>query len=61
MSCGVPRHEIHIRGDADRLRQLLLILLDNACRYTAADGEIAISLVSKKPYAVVTVRDTVTG
>ena len=43
VSCGVPRHEIHIRGDADRLRQLLLILLDNACRYTPADGEIAIT------------------
>ncbi len=61
VSCGVPRHEIHIRGDADRLRQLLLILLDNACRYTPADGEIAISLASKKPYAVVTVRDTGIG
>jgi signal transduction histidine kinase len=61
VSCGVPRREIHIRGDADRLRQLLLILLDNACRYTPANGEIAISLAAKKPYAVVTVRDTGIG
>jgi DNA-binding response OmpR family regulator/HAMP domain-containing protein len=61
VSCGVPRHEIHVRGDADRLRQLLLILLDNACRYTPADGEIAIRLATKKPYAVVTVRDTGIG
>jgi signal transduction histidine kinase len=61
VSCGMPRHEIHIRGDADRLRQLLLILLDNACRYTPAEGEIALSLASKKPYAVVTVRDSGIG
>ena len=61
LSCGVPRQEIRVRGDADRLRQLLLILLDNACRYTPADGEIAITLAASKPYAVVTVRDTGIG
>jgi two-component system OmpR family sensor kinase len=61
VSCGVPRQEIHVRGDADRLRQLLLILLDNACRYTPAKGEIALSLAAQKPYAVMTVRDTGIG
>jgi signal transduction histidine kinase len=61
VSCGVPRQEIRVRGDADRLRQLLLILLDNACRYTPADGEIAITLAASEPYAVVTVRDTGIG
>jgi signal transduction histidine kinase len=61
VSCSVPRQEIRVRGDADRLRQLLLILLDNACRYTPADGEIAIALAARKPYAVVTMRDTGIG
>jgi signal transduction histidine kinase len=61
VSCAVPREAIHIRGDPDRLRQVLLIVLDNACRYTPPDGEISITLTSARPYAVVTVRDTGIG
>ena len=61
VSCAVPREAIHIRGDPDRLRQVLLIVLDNACRYTPPDGEILITLTSARPYAVVTVRDTGIG
>ena len=61
VSCEVPTEPIRVRGDADRLRQLLLIILDNACRYTPADGEIAITLAASGPYAVVTVRDTGIG
>jgi hypothetical protein len=52
---------IHIRGDADRLRQLLLILLDNACRYTPGGGQISLELGTSGPYAVVTVSDTGIG
>ncbi|MGH6898979.1 MAG: sensor histidine kinase [Geminicoccaceae bacterium] len=61
VSCAVPQESVRIRGDPDRLRQLLLLLLDNACRYTPADGEVSITLTSARPYAVVTVRDTGIG
>ena len=61
VSCAVPRETMHIHGDPDRLRQVLLIVLDNACRYTAQGGEISITLTSARPYAVVTVRDTGIG
>ncbi|MGH6885802.1 MAG: sensor histidine kinase, partial [Geminicoccales bacterium] len=61
VSCAVPQGPVRIRGDPDRLRQLLLLLLDNACRYTPADGEVSITLASARPYAVVTVRDTGIG
>jgi two-component system, OmpR family, sensor kinase len=61
VSCAVPQESVRIRGDPDRLRQLLLLLLDNACRYTPADGEVSITLTSARPCAVVTVRDTGIG
>ena len=56
-----PPEAIHIRGDADRLRQLLLILIDNATHYTPSGGEIAIGLSADERYAVVSVSDTGIG
>ena len=56
-----PPEAIHIRGDADRLRQLLLILIDNATHYTPSGGEIAIGLGADERYAVVSVSDTGIG
>jgi two-component system, OmpR family, sensor kinase len=57
----VPAEAIHVRGAADRLRQLLLILIDNATRYTPTGGEIAIQLGAEEGYAVVSVSDTGVG
>ena len=50
-----------VGGDPDRLKQLLLILLDNAVRYTPASGRISVSLARDDSTAVVTVHDTGIG
>ena len=48
-------------GDADRLKQLLLILLDNAIKYTPPGGRVALGLRREGNVARVTVRDTGIG
>ncbi|MCB0077013.1 MAG: HAMP domain-containing histidine kinase [Anaerolineales bacterium] len=54
--------QVTIVGDADRLRQLLLNLVDNAIKYTA-EGEITLSLwkESAKEEARIAVQDTGIG
>ncbi|PWS34071.1 hypothetical protein DFH01_27480 [Falsiroseomonas bella] len=42
-SNALPRRVV-VQGDADRLRQLVLILLDNAVRYSDAGGEVVVEL-----------------
>ncbi|WP_049823060.1 sensor histidine kinase [Thermobaculum terrenum] len=50
-----------VRGDPDALRQLLLILLDNALKYTAAGGRITVGLEAGGDAAVLKVADTGIG
>lgn len=67
---GEPPDGIWVRGDADRLRQLALILLDNAVRYTPAGGRVKVevrarhsgnSLLGHHRYAELIVSDTGRG
>ena len=52
---------LEIEGDADRLKQLLLILLDNAIRYTPTGGTITVGLRRVGPRAALTIVDTGIG
>ncbi|MGH6913414.1 MAG: sensor histidine kinase, partial [Geminicoccales bacterium] len=61
VSCTLPDAPVDARGDPDRLRQALLILVDNACRYTRAGGRIAIALAAQGRSAVLTVADSGVG
>jgi two-component system, OmpR family, sensor kinase len=53
--------ETEVLGDPERLRQLLVILLDNAFRYTPASGRVEIGLSHEGDAAVLRLRDTGIG
>ena len=50
-----------VMGDEDRLKQLILILLDNALKYTPAGRQVVLELRRNSHSAEVSVRDTGVG
>lgn len=52
---------VKIRGNRDRMRQLLMNLVTNAIKFTPDHGTIQLSLTSKKNQAVLEVKDTGIG
>jgi signal transduction histidine kinase len=44
VSLDAPAEPVRVRGDKQRLRQVLFILGDNACRYSNPGGHIAVAL-----------------
>lgn len=52
---------VAVRGDPDRLGQLLRILLDNATRYTPTGGRVTVSVGEEHRLAVLRVSDTGIG
>jgi signal transduction histidine kinase len=52
---------IMVNADADRIRQVLRILLDNAIAYTPAGGSVRVVVEQRGTRAVVAVGDTGTG
>jgi heavy metal sensor kinase len=57
----IPDNAVWIQGDATMLRRLFLILIDNAVKYTPANGQIEVSLRQDGGHAVAEVRDTGIG
>jgi heavy metal sensor kinase len=58
---SLPVHAIPIHADPDALRRALLILMDNAAKYTSRGGSVEVSLTSIDGSAVATVSDTGIG
>ncbi len=50
--------DVYILGDESRIKQLVLILLDNAVKYTETGGEISLSLKKAENKARLTVRNS---
>lgn len=56
-----PFEPVQILGDEDRLKQVLLILLENALKYTPPDGHITLGLAHLDASVQITVQDTGRG
>lgn len=52
---------VHVNGDAKRLRQLFLSLVENAVNYSSQRGTITLALEQKNGNAVVNITDTGAG
>jgi heavy metal sensor kinase len=57
----VPNTAIWVRGDADALRRLFLILIDNAVKYTLPAGSVSLDLQRNGTHAEIRVSDTGIG
>ncbi len=53
--------QVCVWGDADRLQQLILNLIDNSVKYTPAGGEVVIGLEQNSRWARISVSDTGIG
>ncbi|MEH7502003.1 HAMP domain-containing sensor histidine kinase [Neobacillus drentensis] len=54
-------HPIKMAGDKERLKQLLVILLDNALKYTQKNGAISVKSKMKNSRAIIEIIDTGIG
>ena len=60
-SAKIPNEPVVILGDRPHLRRLLLILVDNACRYTDKDGSVRLRLAVQEGEAILEVTDSGIG
>jgi two-component system phosphate regulon sensor histidine kinase PhoR len=58
---NIPAHSPPILGNADYLERAVVNLLENAIKYTPANGQLAVTIREEAPNAVIEVRDNGIG
>jgi heavy metal sensor kinase len=61
MDADIPAHPVTIQGDAQAIRRLFLILIDNAVKYTPAGGWVRVGVEPRDGVVVGTVSDSGIG
>jgi two-component system phosphate regulon sensor histidine kinase PhoR len=61
LHCTFSFHEIEVYGDKERLRQVMINLIDNAIKYSEENGIIKISIDDKSDCVIVSVEDSGMG
>ncbi|MCA0757865.1 HAMP domain-containing histidine kinase [Paenibacillus sp. N4] len=55
------KEPVIVKGDANRLKQVMINLLDNAFKFTPAGGTIRVAVTAEAEHALLTVADTGSG
>jgi signal transduction histidine kinase len=58
---SIPSGSISIQADSDALRRAVLILIDNAVKYTPSGGTVQVAVTEEGGFAVVSVTDSGIG
>jgi signal transduction histidine kinase len=61
LSLELPAQSVFVDGNEAQLRRVLSNLLDNACKFTPADGAVSVRLRCEGPWAELCVQDTGIG
>jgi heavy metal sensor kinase len=60
-AASLPNKPVAVKADSHALRRALLILIDNAVKYTPKGGSVRVNLEAIKNFAIVSVSDTGIG
>jgi signal transduction histidine kinase len=61
LTVSLGSHPVAVHGDAEALRRLFFIVIDNAIKYTPDAGAVCIALAAENGFAVASVRDSGIG
>src|SRR6202022_4092565 len=61
LSLSLPPEPVWLHGDPNRLEQVLVNLLNNACKYTDEGGRIGLTVCQEEDKVVLRVQDTGIG
>jgi two-component system phosphate regulon sensor histidine kinase PhoR len=61
LSVDLPMNRIPVAADKDRIKQMMINLIDNAIKYTPEGGSVDVSVTQEESFCVIRVRDTGIG
>ncbi|NMG09730.1 ATP-binding protein [Brasilonema sp. UFV-L1] len=60
-TCELPPNNVKVQAEPDLLRQVVVNLISNACKYTNADGKVLLRLFTQSRHAIIQVVDNGIG